>query len=132
MALTTEQTLALFRILEIPYADEYAITDRMGLSVVNNTTDAASAKGFITTKLAALSSAVELLLAGYLTAYLAIRAAPPYELDGNIGEITGIRVSSERQIEELRKDVLNVMPYYQWHLHLQKEQGDSLAIGVLR
>lgn len=133
MALTTEQKIAMYRILEIPYADEYAITDRMGLQVVNNTQDAvASARIFIEAKLAALSAGIETLLAGYLTSYLAIRAAPPYELDGSISEISGIRVSSDRQIEELRKDVLNVMPYYQWHLYLNKERGESLSVGVLR
>ena len=134
MALSTEQTIALFEILEVPYSDTIGkIQDPDNLRVLEYTVEATAtgAKARIEAHLAGMASATETILAAYLDEWIDLGTCA-YEMSGGVGDIQGITFSDDAERDVIRRRVIVLVPYYRVHEEMENRHRAGRNIALIR
>jgi len=136
VALSTEQEIALYDILEVPY---YATINRLSppdnILATPITVDASQrqAKQRITDHLTAMTDAVETVLAAWLDAWITLGVDHTVIEVGQVGAIGGVTLNPEFERREIRNKVLNVVPFYRNHEEMERDKpGGGAFIPVTR
>jgi len=139
MALTTQQELALFEVLEVPFATsvgDLSIDDDHLLAQVRQVTEAnKAAKTVIQSWHQSLTSEVEAQLVIYLNQWIALGVDMTVIDQGSIGSIAGVSDSPAVEREEIRRRVLTICPFSHGSFSKQVRspaRKNSGAIEVIR
>jgi hypothetical protein len=136
MALTTEQEVALYDILEVPYSTTVnKLQPADNLTAVSYTSDTTTDQAYakIQTKITEIEANASLLavLVAYLDEWIAL-GTNVATLEGGIGGVNGISVDPTRQRREIRAKVINIVPFYRHHDEMignQKREISSIIHG---
>lgn len=135
MALTTQQKISLYEILDTPYdgsVDE--MVGRFGLDSIHHSTanTAQQVQVRITDRLSALTAEEETVLLNYIGQWEAI-GTQTYALDGGTGAIDGVSYSPNDELERIRERVKNLVPVrWYWEDVRQSQAGKSMTMNSIR
>lgn len=136
MALTAAQRLALFQILEVPmFAKTHRIVvDGMIVETHDVTGSSRSAVTLIddhvTTNI--VGTDYETVLKGYLDDWINLDTDMSVVDQGSIGNVQGITDSIPAERDEIRRQVLPMVPFYRCHEALERSKGASAVVTVVR
>ena len=137
MALSDEQTVACFQILDVPLNTTVNVVSLGG--ALSSSTDfsaagQSAAKTAIDTSLAALSADRETVLKTELNRWIALGSRVVRIEGGGVGGISGASVDPEDERAKIRQRVLIILPYYKLHEIIAKqmqEQAPAASLGRL-
>lgn len=131
MALTKAQEIALYTILEVPYATVHNRVISEGLLVEPHsvTGSPSAAKTHITAHLAdvATDAALEAVLTGLLDEWIDLGTDTTAIEGGAVGNVQGLTTTISGEREEIRRQVLIIVPFYRYHEQFQR-QGVSVMV----
>ena len=128
MALTTEQNIALFDILEVPY---YATVNRLSkpdnILATPITVDDSQrqAEKRITDHLASIGSEVEAVLSAWLDQWISLGVDHTVIEVGNVGNIGGVTLNPEFERQEIAMKVKGIVPFWRHHEELERDKGGA-------
>lgn len=131
MALSEARALALFEILETPYADGFYSMDGMGTLAVSNEISS-STQGQAKTEILAWVLANIEGTAGLLTVlnarldrWIAIDTKVGRMEGGAAGEVTGLTLNYTEERELIKAKVKNMVPFFKHHEVLARRMGSA-------
>jgi len=133
MALTDAQDLALYTVLEIPYATKHNTLDDPGLISYENDADAlvytgtAAAKSAVTAHLATMTAAALTQLALLLDAFIDLGFDNTKILGGSIGNIQGVTSDPDLDRETIKKQVIILVPFYREHEDFIRRNSSNMV-----
>ena len=138
MALSMEQELALFEILEVPHSSTgvHKLQPDDNLTAIAVTADnlATQAYTLIQTKITEIEANAPKLvvLQGYLDTWIALGTNVTTMDDGGFEGIAGLNDDPDRERIVLRGRVLTIVPYYRLHSELQGTLNRNISIDICR
>lgn len=132
MALTKAREIALFQVLEVPYATQASVVNNGELSVATTdvTGDTNAAKTVITTYVNALIADVDVaaVLTTLLDRWVALGTDTTTVSGGQVGEISGVTVDPAAERLEIRRQTLVLVPFWHYHEEIERSQAASRTI----
>jgi len=136
MALTKQQELALFEILEVPYQSSvHKLQPEDNLTAIEYTADNLATQAYILiqTKITEVEADADLLavLQGYLNQWISL-GTNVTNLQGGFGDINGVDDSVNRERHEIRGRVLIIVPFYRHHEELRGTRARNICGSIIR
>ena len=137
MALTQEQDIALFQVLEVPWQPEVnQLVDKWNLVIQKwSVTDSVrQANRAIRDYLAAYITpvaAAELKLQEYLDRWIQI-GTDVVVLDGGVGPVQGVRSDPNAERLEIQRQVKGFLPFYRAHEEASRQASEGTFVGIIR
>lgn len=133
MALTTEETIALFNILGVPYASTRYELYENGLTYVAREVEAAwSARVAIEAWLADMDVNVLAVLKSALGTWVSLGFSSIRMEAGSVGPITGMTSDPREKRAEIIKQVTTLVPFVEAHKRTGTAGGDSINVEINR
>lgn len=131
--LTKKQEIALFKILEVPYSTmgNRVVGDNLLVETHSVTGASRAAKTTITSFLASeiyTDSEVEEELVSLIDLWISIGTDVTAIENGAVGDISGISDSAAAEKEEIRRQVLVLVPFYRYADELMRKRGGTISL----
>jgi len=134
MALTTQQKIALFDLLECPYdgtvdqpTDDFNLVGQT-FSVTNNDF---SLQLKITARLAALSAEEEAVLVQHINQWLLIGSNVAMIDAGSVGGVNGVTYDPTVQLQRIQKSVKNLIPVFRYRKEIELgQEGNKTGMNL--
>lgn len=135
MALSGPQKLALFEVLEVPYAATHRLVSENGLLQTEQTADATwAAKSAIDshiTNVIEADASLETALKVYLDRWIALGTKVLRIEGGSAGNVSGMVMDPREERADLQRRVVILVPFYRHHLQML-DNGMAINIPVVR
>lgn len=133
MALTAARNIALFQILEVPYATSKHILsdDALNTVLVDASGAESAAKDAIISHVATeIETDANLLavLTTLLDAWTTLGLETAEVVGGALGELQGVNYSPERKRDEIRRQVLTLVPFFRAHESVERRQDRNIRV----
>jgi hypothetical protein len=136
MALSGPQKLALFEVLEVPYAVAHRVVSPDGLLQTERTANNEwSAKVAIETHISdviEVDAALETALKVYLDRWIALGTKVLRIEGGGAGNVSGMVLDPREERDFLKTRVVILVPFYRHHLQIQDPGSQAINVEVLR
>lgn len=137
-SLTIAQKIALYQILETPYATSFYTQDGMGTLAAQTTVSAATISSAYTQinthldTLTSLNGEAELIV--LINRWITIGTTVAGIDGGSIGGASGLTMSYDRERAIIKERVQLIVPFFRWHevLARKQEAGGGITIPMMR
>lgn len=137
MALTTEQDIALFQVLEVPWQPQVnQLVDKWNLVVqVWNVSDSIrqanrAIRDYLAIYITPVAAA-ELKLQEYLERWIQI-GTDTVTLNGGVGPVQGVASDPNQERLEIQRQVKGFLPFYRAHEEASRLQGEGTYVAIVR
>jgi hypothetical protein len=138
MALTVEQEIALFQILEVPWQPvvlKPAGPDNLFFEKSDATNSIRQARQAILDYLAAYINGNAVALAklqAYCDRWIEIGTDTVVMDQGSTGALTGVTSDPERERLEIQRQVKGFVPFYRAHVEVERAATSGPYVGIVR
>lgn len=139
MSLTTEQEIALFQMLEVPWQPvviKPAGSDNLFYEKTDATTSVRQARQAILDYLAAYiytNASAEAVLVNYCTRWIDIGTDTVTIISGSVGSgVSGVSNDPERERLEIQRQVKGLVPFYRVHEEMSRQASAGAYVGICR